>query len=107
MRILLDECVPKRLKREFLGHDAHTVPEMGWSGVRNGELLKRMAADSFEVFVTVDQNLAFQQNVHAMNIAVLVLVAVSNRAADLLPLMPAAITALATLQPGDCVEIRP
>ena len=57
MRILLDECVPRRLGRELAGHDVRTVPEMGWSSKRNGELLQLMAAQGFEVFLTVDQNL--------------------------------------------------
>lgn len=57
MRILLDECVPRRLRREFVGHDIHTVPEMGWSGKKNGDLLRAMAGDGFEALVTVDQNL--------------------------------------------------
>jgi hypothetical protein len=62
MRILLDECVPRRLARELAGHDVRTVPEMGWSGKRNGELLQLMAGQGFEVFLTVDQNLRYQQN---------------------------------------------
>ena len=59
MRILLDECVPKRLKRDLVGHDARTVPEMGWASKRNGELLALSEAD-VDVFVTVDRNLSFQ-----------------------------------------------
>jgi hypothetical protein len=106
MGILLDECVPKRLKREVPGHDVHTVPEMGWSGIKNGELLKRMIGDQFEALIPVGQNLRFQQNVLGMKIALLVLIAVSNRAADLFPLMPDANTALAAILPGQCVEIR-
>ena len=98
--------MPKRIKRKFSGHDIHTVREMGWAGVKNGELLKRMAADKFEVLVTVDQNLSFQQNLATMNIAVLVLIAGSNRTADLLPLMTAANAALMTIKAGEVVEIR-
>jgi PIN domain-containing protein len=105
MRILLDECVPRPLKRELPGHDVHTVPEMGWSGKKNGALLQLMLADNFEVFLTVDQNLRYQQNLRAARIAVIVLVAPTNRIADLLPLMPSVITSLGTVQPGDLVEI--
>lgn len=83
MRILLDECVPRPLKRELPGHDVHTVPEMGWSGKKNGELLQLMLPENFEVFLTVDQNLRYQQNLWAANIGVVVLVAPSNRLADL------------------------
>jgi hypothetical protein len=65
MRLLLDECVPRPLKRDLPGHDVHTVVEMGWSSKRNGELLRLMLADRFEAFLTVDQNIEFQQNVKA------------------------------------------
>jgi predicted nuclease of predicted toxin-antitoxin system len=62
MRILLDEQLPRQLAREFHGHDVLTVQQRGWVGLGNGELLQRAAADGFEVFVTADQNLQFQQN---------------------------------------------
>lgn len=61
MRILLDECLPRKLKKDLIGHDVLTVPEMGWRGVKNGELLRR-AKNSFDVFVTIDQGLQYQQN---------------------------------------------
>lgn len=88
MRILLDECVPRRLRQELPGHDVHTVPEMGWSGKKNGELLQLMAVQGFEVLLTVDQSIRHQQNLQTAGIAVVVLVAVSNRLGDLVPLMP-------------------
>src|SRR5271156_6759884 len=106
MRILLDECVPRPLKRELPGHDIQTVPDMGWSGKKNGELLQLMLPEKFEVFLTVDQNLRYQQNLRAAKIGVVVLVAPSNRLADLLPLMPSVLTALGTIQGGDLVEIN-
>jgi hypothetical protein len=65
-----------------------------------------MVPQHFEVFLTVDQNLTYQQNLRAANLAVIVLIASSNRLADLLPLMPSVHTALATIQPGDLVEVR-
>ena len=105
MRILLDECVPRRLRREFAGHDVRTVPEMGWSGKKNGDLLRAMAGDGFEVLVTVDQNLGHQQNLQAAGVAVVVLVAASTRLADLVPLVPAVQAALALIAPGEVVEI--
>ena len=105
MRILLDECVPRRLRREFAGHDLRTVPEMGWSGKKNGDLLRAMAGDGFEVLVTVDQNLRHQQNLQAAGVAVVVLVAASTRLADLVPLVPAVQAALALIAPGEVVEI--
>ncbi len=105
MRILLDECVPRRLRQELPGHDVHTVPEMGWSGKKNGELLRLMAGQSFEVFLTVDQSIRHQQNLQVAGVAVVVLVASSNRLADLVPLMPSAQAALGSIKPGDVVEI--
>ena len=87
MRILLDECLPKRLKRDLVGHDARTVPEMGWASRRNGELLALAQAD-FDVFLTVDRNLSFQQDTGRFDVAVVVLVAKGNRHSDLQPLIP-------------------
>jgi hypothetical protein len=105
MRILLDECVPRRLGREFAGHDVRTVPEMGWSGKKNGELLQLMTGQGFEVLLTVDQSIRHQQNLQTAGVAVLVLVAPSNRLADLVPLVPSAQSALGSIKPGDVVEI--
>ena len=81
--------MPRPLKQELATHDVHTVPDMGWSGKKNGELLQLMLPENFEVFLTVDQNLRYQKNLQAVNIAVVVLVAPTNRLVDLLPLMPA------------------
>src|SRR5262249_40282431 len=105
MRILLDECVPRRLRRELPGHDVHTVPEMGWSGKKNGELLRLMAGQGFEVLRTVDQSIRHQQNLQAVAVAVIVLVAPRNRLADLTPLIPSVQSALGSIKPGDGVEI--
>jgi predicted nuclease of predicted toxin-antitoxin system len=104
MRLLLDECLPKQLKRELIGHEVQTVPEAGLAGVKNGALLRR-AAERFDVFVTVDANLRYQQNISRLPIAVLVLRAVSNDMSDLRPLVPAALAAAANLGPGDFIEI--
>jgi hypothetical protein len=88
MRLLIDECVPRPIKAEFSGHDVWTVPEMGWTGRKNGELLQLMSDAGFDVLVTVDQSLRHQQNLQAMGVCVLVLVATTNRADDLIPLVP-------------------
>jgi hypothetical protein len=106
MRILLDECVPRPLRRELAGHDVRTIREMGWAGKKNGELLTLMAGASFEVLLTVDQNLRHQQNLVASGVAVVVMVAATNRLADLVPLIPGVETALQNIQPGDAVEVR-
>ena len=107
MRILLDECVPRPLRRELVGHDVRTIQEMGWAGKKNGELLALMAGAGFEVLLTVDQNLRHQQNLAAMGVAVVVIVAPSNRLADLVPLVPGVQVALVGIQGGDVVEVRP
>ena len=106
MRVLLDECVPRRLRSELSAHDVHTVAEMGWSGKKNGELLQLMSGADFDALLTVDQGLPFQQNLVSASIAVVVMVASSNAAVDLLPLMPAVDAALASIKPGDIVEVR-
>jgi hypothetical protein len=88
VRVLLDECVPRRLTRELVGHDAWTAPEMGWASKRNGELLRLAVAERFDVLLTVDRRLEHQQNLSAFDIAVVVLVAAANTLAHLRPLMP-------------------
>src|SRR5262249_12805371 len=101
MRILLDEQLPRRLARHIRGHHVRTVQQQSWSGLRNGELLRRAAASGFEVFVTADRNLSFQQNLAEVELGVVVLVARSNRLDDLLPLVPAILTALQDIRPGE------
>ena len=87
MRVLLDECVDQRLAREITGHEITTVPNAGWASAKNGDLLT-LAQASFDAFVTVDRNLAFQQNAPRFSIAVLILRARTNRLGDLRPLIP-------------------
>ncbi|MEH2281095.1 MAG: DUF5615 family PIN-like protein [Nostoc sp.] len=105
MRILLDECVPRPLRRELTDYEVCTVMEMGWSGKKNGELLQLMIQESFTVLLTTDQNLRYQQNLQQAGVAVVVLVASSNRLPDLLPLIPSVRSILATIAPGVVVEI--
>ena len=104
MRILLDESLPWELKGELPGHDVSTVQEMGWSRMKNGDLLVR-GAGQFDVFVTADQNLQYQQNLSALPLAVIVLAAKSNRIADLRPLVPDLLNALASLPARTLVQI--
>jgi hypothetical protein len=105
MRILLDECVPRPLRRDLATHDVRTVQEMGWVGLENGELLQEMTDAGFDVFLPVDQNLRYQQNLRKAGVAVVVLVAMSNKLTDLAPLMPRTVAALAKIRPGELVEI--
>jgi hypothetical protein len=94
------------LRSELAGHDVCSVPELGWSGKKNGELLQLLAGQGFEVLLTVDQSIRHQQNLQAAGIAVIVLVAPSNRLADLVPLMPLARAALGSIKPGDIVDVE-
>ncbi len=101
MRILLDECLPARLRRDLPGHDVQTVPRAGWAGIKNGKLL-RLIADSAkcDVFLTVDKNLPRQNKTGDLPFAVVVLRAKSNRFEDTHPLMPEAFRRLHEFQPG-------
>ena len=105
MRVLLDECLPSRLKRELVGHDAKTAPEMGWASKRNGELLA-LAVGQFDVFLTADRNLSYQQDVSSFDVAVVVLVARSNRLEDLRPLAPRILEVLALAERGAVTLVR-
>lgn len=98
MRVLLDECLPRKLRRELPEHEVRTVLEAGWSGTKNGELLRRAAAE-FDVFITVDANIPYQQNTSDLPLAIVVLVAYSNDVEKLKPLMPNVRQLLAT-DPG-------
>ena len=99
MRIFLDECVDWRLSRDLAGHEVKTARQMQLTAIENGELLA-LVSQHFDVFLTVDRNLAFQQNVTALPIAVLVLRAKSNRLTDLRRLVPSLLTAIEACSPG-------
>jgi hypothetical protein len=105
MHLLLDESVPRRFRHALPSHDVRTVVEMGWSGIKNGELLALAAANRFDAFVTVDKRLPYQQNLATLPIAVVVLDAISNELSSLLPLVPALDQALATLTPRTCIKV--
>ncbi len=101
MKILLDEFVPRILKLRLPQLNISTVQEMGWAGVRNGELLRR-AEERFDVFVTADQNLRYQQNLSGHKLAILVLP--SNQVPLVVRLVPAVEKSLMTIQPGPNYE---
>ena len=104
MKILLDECIDRRLAKDITGHEVRTVPQMGWATSRNGELLT-LAEKDFAVFITVDRNLSFQQHLPRYNIAVIVLRARSNRLQDLRPLVPKLLEALPTAKRGEALWV--
>jgi Domain of unknown function (DUF5615) len=99
MRVLLDECVPRALRKDIPGHDVKTVAEAGWAGVKNGELL-RLAATEFDLLITVDRNLEYQQSFKGLSIAVIVMHASSNDVVALRQLMPAVLAAIGKSKPG-------
>ena len=105
MRVLLDECVPRRLRTELPGHDVQTVAEAGWSGLTNGRLLAQ-AASSFDCVLTVDRNLQFQQSPDTLPIAVVVIAAVDNKFETLHQSMNAVREALARIERGECITVR-
>jgi len=105
MRVLLDECVPRALRKELPGHEVKTVGEAGWAGVKNGELL-RLAAKEFDLLLTVDRNLEYQQNFTGVSIAVILIHAKSNDVDLLRPLMPAVLAAMSGVKPGVVTHVH-
>lgn len=103
MRILLDDW---RLRRDLPGHTVESVPLLGWAGMKNGALLTE-AQKNFDVLLTMDNNMPYQQNLSKYRIAVIALRAVSNRLADTRPLMPKVLAALPSVQPGALTIVSP
>ena len=104
MRLLLDESLPRPLADLLIGHDVRTVTQMGWTSLSNGALL-RQAAPLFDALLTADQNIEFQQNLKTLPLAVVVLIADSNRLESLEPLLPDILEVLETLQPNVLVRV--
>jgi hypothetical protein len=100
VKVLLDECVDRRLARDIVGHEVRTVPEAGWAGLKNGELLKR-AQEQFDVFVTVDRNLPFQSGLSTFSIAVVILRTPTSRLDDLRALVPKLLAVIPTSKGGE------
>ena len=106
MRIRLDENLPRRLAPLLVGHQTATVPVSGWSGIKNGQLLA-LASREFDVFLTMEQNLEFQQNLATLPIAVLVVMAISNRMAHVSPLVPEILRELNSSRHDRCAQSVP
>jgi|SRR5436853_5438666 len=105
MRVLLDECVPRALRQQLIGHEVKTVAEAGWAGAKNGDLLQ-LAARQFDLLLMVDRNLEYQQNFAELALAVIVVHAPSNDVAVLRPLMPAVLAAISEAKPGIVTHIH-
>ncbi|HYM06931.1 MAG TPA: DUF5615 family PIN-like protein [Terriglobales bacterium] len=105
MKLLLDECVPRKLKNNLIGHECQTVPEAGLAGKKNGELLSLAQAAGFEVFVTIDRGIEYEQNLVRRDIAVIMVRAKSSRLADLLPLVPEVLKQLPLAKNGELTRV--
>jgi hypothetical protein len=104
VRVLLDECVDARLAPHVAGHETKTVHDVGWAGVSNGKLLARAELE-FDVFVTIDRNLLFQQHVPKFQLAIVLIHSVSNRLEDLLKLLPAILDAIPKATKGNVLHV--
>lgn len=104
MRILIDECLDWRLCRALIEHECCSVQDAGWEGLTNGRLLEE-AEKQFDLFLTGDRNLRFQQNIGRLKLAVIILETRSTRLVDTIQLIPLVLTALKTIRPGQVVRI--
>lgn len=105
MRVLIDESLPRQLVPALIGHEAATVQRMGWSAIKNGELLGRAALDGFDVLVTPDQNLEHQQNIAEAGLAIVVIRARTNRMEDLATVLPQLLEVLPTVRRGTVTHV--
>src|SRR5258708_5805871 len=106
MRVLIDECIDERFRDSLPGHDCQTARYAGLAGLKNGELLIAAETAKFDVFLTVDQGIEYQQNLTGRNIAIIIFRAKSNRLKDLLPRVPACRAYIESIQPGQIVRIE-
>jgi hypothetical protein len=105
MKVLLDECIPRKLKNYLSDHECWTVPEAGFAGMKNGALLSLAEQGGFDAFVTMDKGVEYEPNLMVRTIAIIIFRARSNRLADLLPHVPACLAALRSAQPGLLVQV--
>lgn len=106
MRILLDECVDQKLRFAFAAHECQTAAYAGLAGLKNGVLLKAAEAAGFEVMITTDQEIPYQQNLGERSISILILCGRTNRLADLLELAPRALEAMESIGRGELIRIE-
>jgi len=106
MRILIDECIDERFRNSLPGHDCQTARYAGLAGLKNGELLTAAETAKFDVFLTADQGIEYQQNLADRNIAIIIFRTKSNRLKDLLPHVPACLAHIESIQPGQIVRIE-
>ena len=106
MKLLLDECAPKRLRNDFPNHEIRTLDESGLKGLKNGQLLRAAVNRGFEALITVDRKMPFQQNLAHVNLALIILIATPCRYEQPKLLVPKALEALETIKPGEIVSIK-
>ena len=104
MRVLLDECVHAGIGKAFSGHSVQTVPQAGWSGIKNGRLLA-LIGDSFDVFITIDQNIRHQQNLVGLPLAIVLVSVPDNTLLSYVPLFDVMRRAVDAVRPGDITTI--
>ncbi|HLZ51270.1 MAG TPA: DUF5615 family PIN-like protein [Candidatus Acidoferrum sp.] len=107
MRILIDECVDERFRNALTGHDCQSARYAGLAGLKNGELLTAAESAGFEVLLTVDQGIEYQQNLTSRKLAIVILHAKSNRLTDLLPLASFCLAGIESLEPGNVIHVDP
>jgi Domain of unknown function (DUF5615) len=100
MRLLHNECIPRKLKNSFQSHDCRSVIEEGWAGKKNGELLRLAENCGFQIFLTLDHGFEYQQKLSSRAMAVLLIRTDSNRLPDLLRHIPEILQVLSTIQPA-------
>jgi hypothetical protein len=105
MKLLLDECLPRKLKNHLPGHECHTVPEAGWAGQRNGELLLLAEKAGFQAFLTLDRGMEYEQNLRGRVITIVLIAARSSQLSDLLPRMPGVLDVLRSVRSGQLVHV--
>jgi hypothetical protein len=106
LRRLLDHCVPRRFGRLLLPNEVQTAAQVGFDALKNGALLRAAAAAGFDAMVTVDQGIAFQQNLTALPIGVILLMAPNNEVATLAPLAPTVVAVAARFTRGSFVRVH-
>lgn len=104
MKIILDECLPRRLLRDLPNHMVTTVPRQGWAGLTNGALLERITPE-FDIFITMDSNIVHQQNLAEVQICLIVLHGPNSRYETLQPLLPKMHEAIAQAKPGSVFHL--
>jgi Domain of unknown function (DUF5615) len=104
-KLLLDECIPRKFKSHLAGHESLTVPEAGLAGKKNGELLSFAESAGFEVFLTLDRGIEYEQNLARRDLAVLIIRTKSSRLVDLLPQVPKILSTLGSIEAGQLVHV--